>query len=99
MSHNGVLSIEHIRELSAPILREYEVKTASLFGSYGDGTCTPESDVDFLVEFIKDPVSIFKVAGLQDKLQRKLGISVDLVTLPIEDSRFKIRETVAVYAQ
>lgn len=99
VSNAGVLSIEQIREMSAPILREYEVKTAQLFGSYANGTCTAKSDVDFLVEFLEDDVSILEVCGLQDELQRKLGISVDVVTIPIVNPRLKIPLTVPVYAQ
>lgn len=99
MSNNGVLSIEHIREVSAPIMREFEVKTASLFGSYGAGTATAESDVDFLIQFAKERPTIFDLAGLQNELQTTLKISVDVVTVPNPNLRLKIGQTVLVYAQ
>lgn len=39
-----------IKKCLTPIFRKYGVKKAILFGSYGKGTATEQSDVDLLVD-------------------------------------------------
>lgn len=45
-----VYSIDQIKTKLTPILSNYGVKRAVLFGSYGKGHPTPESDLDILVD-------------------------------------------------
>jgi len=79
-----VLSKEEIRERVIPIAAKYDVAHVDIFGSYANGNATPESDVDFLVEFSPDSLpSIFEVMGFQEELKRSLGLDVDVVTLPL----------------
>ncbi|AFZ50417.1 nucleotidyltransferase family protein [Dactylococcopsis salina] len=72
-------------------LDEFAVKTLFLFGSVARGEATPESDVDFLVEF-KRPVGLFTLLGLQRYLEDLLNCSVDVGTL--KSLRPHLRETV-----
>ncbi len=63
------------------LLRQYSVRSISVFGSVARGENRPESDVDLLVEF--DPearIGLFTFAYLKDLLSEPLGCPVDLVT-------------------
>lgn len=78
------MSIEEITEKISPILREYKIKKASIFGSVSRGEDTPESDVDLLVELDKSfKIGIYEFIGLKYTLEDTLGKKVDLLT---EDS-------------
>ncbi|MCL2183666.1 MAG: nucleotidyltransferase domain-containing protein [Chitinispirillia bacterium] len=78
-----MLTMEEIREKVVPIAARYDVAHVDLFGSYASGSATPESDVDFLVEFSPAVPSIFKVMGFQEELRRSLGLDIDVITLPL----------------
>ena len=63
------------------LLRQYSVRSISVFGSVARGENRPESDVDLLVEF--DPearIGLFTFVYLKDLLSELLGCPVDLVT-------------------
>jgi predicted nucleotidyltransferase len=82
----------------AVLSSKYNVEKVDLFGSYATGKATDESDVDLLVKFSKQPPSIFAVMGLKEELQRKLLVSVDVVTLPLSrPDKFSIERTLNVY--
>lgn len=51
----------------------------ALFGSVARGEDTPESDIDFLVEF-EPGSSLFDLMDLQEALEQLLGTSVDLIS-------------------
>jgi len=74
------MSIEEVKEKITPILREYGVKKASVFGSVSRGDDRPDSDVDLLVELGPGPMGMFEYIGLKHKLEDKLGKDVDLVS-------------------
>ncbi|MEB3882203.1 nucleotidyltransferase family protein [Lyngbya sp. CCY1209] len=60
-------------------LDEFAVKALFLFGSVARDEATPESDVDFLVEFER-PVGLFTLLELRSVLEELLDCSVDLGT-------------------
>lgn len=72
-------------------LDEFAVKALFLFVSMARDEATPESDVDFLVEFDR-PVGLFTLLGLQAFLEELLGCSVDVGTP--SSLRPHLRETV-----
>jgi uncharacterized protein len=91
--------------LPKPIVQQfcqrYHVRKLSLFGSVLREDFTPESDVDFLVEF--DPENIpglFCLATMQDELSQILDRVVDLRT-PNELSNYfrdrVIAEAMTIY--
>ena len=82
-----MLNEEMIRERVVPIAEKYDVAHIDIFGSYANGNATPESDVDFLVEFSTAAPSIFKVMGFREEVTRSLGVGVDVVTLPLTDPK------------
>lgn len=72
------LQIEKIKETILPILRDYGVTRAGIFGSAARGKMTRKSDIDILVE-IKEDLSLLDMVGLKIELEEALGRKVDLV--------------------
>lgn len=46
---HGLLTVEKIKSVCAPLFEQYGVKYAYLFGSYAKGKATERSDVDLLI--------------------------------------------------
>jgi len=61
-----------------PIMREYGVKKAALFGSFVRREMKKNSDIDVLVEIGAD-ISLLDFIELKQKLEETLGKKVDLV--------------------
>jgi hypothetical protein len=61
------------------ILKQYGVKSLSLFGSVARGEEKDTSDIDLLVTF-DQPLGLFTFMELKDHLEGVLGAHVDLVT-------------------
>ena len=72
--------IESKRDEINDLVRQHRGRTASLFGSVARGDDTPDSDIDFLVEF-ETGSSLFDLMDLQEALEQLLGVSVDVVSL------------------
>lgn len=53
--------IESIRRAVASAAAHYPIRRVDLFGSYAGGTARRGSDVDLLVEFSEQPVSLLKI--------------------------------------
>lgn len=71
--------IEEIISLIKPILLSFEVKRASLFGSFATGNATESSDIDILVEF-GEGKSLFDLIRLEMKIEEVLNRKVDVIT-------------------
>jgi hypothetical protein len=71
-----------ILKAALPELRNlYAVKDLAVFGSVARGEAGPESDIDVLVEFEPGKAGgYFKFFTLQEDLEARLGLKVDLVT-------------------
>jgi len=72
-------AIETLVERARPILRQYGVRRASVFGSYARGQEEPESDLDLLVE-LPPGSSLLDLVGLEQDLTAELGIKVEATT-------------------
>lgn len=72
-------SIEEIKKVALPILREANVERSALFGSVARGEAGAESDIDILVD-LPDDKSLFDLVELKEKLEQALGNNVDIVT-------------------
>lgn len=70
--------IEDVKKKIRPILENYGVKKAGLFGSVVRGELTEDSDIDILVEIEKD-ISLLEFVGFKLEIEKKLGRKVDLV--------------------
>ena len=74
------MQIAEIQEKITPVLKNYGIKKASIFGSVSRGEDGPDSDIDLLVELGPEPMGMFEYIGLKHKLEDILGKNVDLVT-------------------
>ena len=76
----SVIEIQHIIKeyfKSQPVLRAW------IFGSYARGDATPLSDVDVLVEYEPEGVSLLKHATIICDLEKLLDKPVDLVQMKL----------------
>ena len=92
------LSLDTISEGVKKISNEYPIKKVTLFGSYADGSFTDESDVDLLVEFHTQAVSLFMLSGVKIGLEGILDKPVDVLHAPLpEDAMIEIGKVLTVY--
>ena len=75
----NTLKLAEIKTKVLPILKQADVKKASIFGSYARGTEITTSDIDILVE-LPDNATLFELGGLKVTLEEKLEKNVDIVT-------------------
>ena len=92
-----MLSLDQIRNAIIPLKSKYDLKHVDVFGSYADGSATDESDLDLLVEFETNSVSLILQNALKYELETALGIPVDVVHAPIPvDSIIQIKRTLRI---
>lgn len=83
MNKNDV--IESIRSLESA-LREKGVIGIGLFGSVARDEATSESDVDILLDILRDEgFSLLDLVHIQHMLSDHLGCPVDVVTSPVRN--------------
>lgn len=72
-------TIEEIRDIVTPIVKNYGIDRMFLFGSYARGEATINSDIDFRIDrgLIR---SYLKLGGLYSDLEEALNKKIDLVT-------------------
>ncbi|OGK26157.1 hypothetical protein A3D80_01300 [Candidatus Roizmanbacteria bacterium RIFCSPHIGHO2_02_FULL_40_13b] len=73
------MNIQIATQLATPVLKEYGIKRASLFGSLVKGNMSSDSDIDILVE-TPPKFGLFKFSRMRLALQKALQRDVDLVT-------------------
>jgi len=69
--------LENIKNKIRPILRKYGIKKAGIFGSSARAESVV-NDLDLLVK-IDGKISLLDFIGIQQELEDKLGMKVDLV--------------------
>ncbi len=70
-----------ILEANEELLKQFHVRSLSVFGSVARGEAGPGSDIDLLVDFEPGArIGFFLFALLQKCLEELLGTKVDLVT-------------------
>ena len=76
----------------ADYFKTQPIQRAWIFGSFARGEETPLSDVDLLVQYEEDGISLLKHAAMICELEKLLGRPVDIV----EDGtlRPRVRESV-----
>ena len=82
------MTIADIHLKIAPILKNYGVKRAAVFGSVAKGRDTENSDIDLVVE-LYEPLGLFKFAKLNYLLEDALQKKVDLVKMTALKPAFK----------
>ncbi len=72
--------VEAHRDEIKAIVARHKGRAVAIFGSVARGEETPESDIDFLVEFEKGS-SLFDLVRMQDDLADLLGSDIDVVSV------------------
>ena len=94
-----MLSVRDIEKGVLVALEGYPVKRVQLFGSYASGSQGESSDVDLIVEFDTDAVSLLTLSALRQRIEDALGVPVDLVHGPLPEGSFlEVGEAVELYA-
>jgi len=71
----GVYTIPQLKSVLYPLFDAYGIRHAVLFGSYGKGIATENSDIDLLVD---SGLRGLKFIGFLDDVQQALRKEVDL---------------------
>jgi len=75
----AVYSIEQLRDIISNVATEYGVQKVALFGSYSNGTQTPDSDIDLIID--KGEIKgLFAFNSFVNSLRDKLDKDVDVMT-------------------
>jgi predicted nucleotidyltransferase len=96
-----MVTVNQIRETVGRIAPQYGIREVKLFGSYATGRFGQNSDVDLLVEYAENPVSLFKIFGFKEEVSEALGATVDVLKYPTENliyPDFDLGKTIDVYA-
>ena len=94
-----MLTIEDIKKVVAEIAPKYKITKATLFGSRARGDNREDSDVDLIVEFSTEAVSLFTLAGIMIDLEEMFGLKVDVIHGPKKDSwMIEIDKEIEIYA-
>ena len=72
------MTISTIQDALVPVLKEYGVRKAVLFGSYATGCANEQSDVDLLVD---SGLKGLAFTGLMEDVFEKLNKSVDILDI------------------
>ncbi|MDE5938918.1 MAG: nucleotidyltransferase domain-containing protein [Lachnospiraceae bacterium] len=78
MAESKVYTINQIKLRISPILEEYGVRKATLFGSYSQGKATEKSDIDLLVD---SGLRGLKFVGLIEDLRIAAEKNVDVLDI------------------
>lgn len=81
---SDVLTLDSIKFLLMPIMKKYEIKSLSVFGSYARSEATSSSDVDLLIDG-GNYKGLFEYETMIDAMKKALGKEVDLVTQSVLD--------------
>jgi len=73
------MTIHEIKNRILPILKEYGIKKASLFGSIVKGESTKDSDIDILIE-MPETATLLELSALKIDLENILNKNVDVLT-------------------
>ena len=93
------LTIDYIKKVVAEIAPKYNLTKVTLFGSRARGNYREDSDVDLIVEFDTDAVSLLTLAGLMIDLEEIFGVGVDVIHGPKKDSwMIEIDREIEIYA-
>jgi len=96
----AILTIPEIKKHVAKVAKEYNLHRVSLFGSYASGKRTKKSDIDLLVDFGPNPVSILKVCGVKVDLEDLTGKDVDVIPAPLSsEALIEIKKEILLYDQ
>lgn len=71
----SVYTVPQLKEVLIPVFDAYAIRKAVLFGSYGKGQATEDSDIDLMVE---SGLRGFRFVGFLEDIRSAVGKAVDL---------------------
>jgi len=74
------MELARLQQELRPLCIETGIERLGVFGSVARGEDGAESDIDLVVSF-ENPVGIFELIDLEERLEKIIGRSVDLGTL------------------
>lgn len=77
--NDKVYTIDEIKDIIKPIMQKYNVEEAYLFGSYARGEATPDSDIDFIIDFDEE-ATLLTLADVMTELEAAFGKEIDIVS-------------------
>ena len=77
------MSFIEIQQIIAEYFKTQPILRAWVFGSYARGEETPLSDIDVLVEYEKEGISLLKHAAIICDLEKLIEKPIDLVQLKL----------------
>ncbi|MDR2957534.1 MAG: nucleotidyltransferase domain-containing protein [Coriobacteriales bacterium] len=95
-----MVTLRQIQTVVGQVAPHYKIRNVKLFGSYANGVAQADSDIDLLVEFSENPISILEVFGFREETSELLNTPVDVVKYPLGkpiDPAFSIGKTIDVY--
>ena len=91
------MTIDDIKNAVKDVAVEFPISRTVLFGSRANGTSTPESDVDLIMEF-NAPVTLITISKIKNQLESILESNVDIVHGPLQDDdMIEIENEIEVY--
>ncbi len=86
-----IYTIEQLKTMLIPIFRLYGVKRAVLFGSYGKGLASIDSDIDLLVD---SKLRGLRFVGLMEDVRSTVDKEVDLLDISHVEENSEIDEEI-----
>ena len=94
-----MLTLDQIESVAMIVAKEFPITKIQLFGSYARGNYNADSDVDLLIEFVTDAVSLLTLSAVKIRFEELLGVPINVVHAPIpEDSIIDLDKVVSLYA-
>lgn len=97
-----VYTMQELQEIITPIAKKHGVKRVSVFGSYGRGEATPQSDVDLSIDCGEQMRTLIHYFAFVLDLEDALGCHVDVVSSRSSDQKFLAsikKDEVKIYEQ
>lgn len=94
------MTIDAIQAAVLDVVKEYPAITkVTLFGSRASGNNREDRDIDLLIEFITDSISLITLSSIRYALEDRLSLPVDVIHGPLRsDDMLEVEKEVVLYA-
>ncbi len=93
-----MLTLKQIESAAIIIAKEFPITKIQLFGSYARGNNNSNSDVDLLIEFVTNAVSLLVLSAVKLRFEELLGVPIDVIHAPLpENSIIELDRLVTLY--
>lgn len=94
------MTIDAIQSAVLDVVKEYPTITkVTLFGSRASGNNREDSDIDLLIEFITNSISLITLSTIRYALEDRLSLPVAVIHGPLRsDDMLEVKKKVVLYA-